>query len=145
MFIDRLAICCMQTEVLALQDGDRFAFLSNSLQNHVTLAELVMVGPVKLMVGHRPQQAGVWLRHCMHDVIQRLCIRTVPSGFTFHRWKPGVYILYGKFQISILIILGKTETTEDQMKTTLVQLQYTYTVKEYDLKRGTIQNMFICT
>ena len=32
----------------------QFAFLSNSLQNHMTLALLVMVGPGKLMVGHRP-------------------------------------------------------------------------------------------
>ena len=32
----------------------QFAFLSNSLQNHVTIAFLVMVGPGKLMVGHRP-------------------------------------------------------------------------------------------
>ena len=31
-----------------------FAFLFNSLWNHVSHAELLMVGPGKLMVGHRP-------------------------------------------------------------------------------------------
>ena len=38
--------------------SDAFAFLSNLLKNHVTLAELVMVGPGKLMVGHRPSRPG---------------------------------------------------------------------------------------
>ena len=32
--------------------SNAFAFLSNSLWYHVTLALLVMVGPGKLMVGH---------------------------------------------------------------------------------------------
>lgn len=27
----------------------------------------------------------------MHDVIQCLRVRTVPSGYTFHMWKPGVF------------------------------------------------------
>ena len=36
--------------------SDAFAFLSNSLYCHVTLTELVMVGPGKLMVGHRPSR-----------------------------------------------------------------------------------------
>ena len=54
VFIDRLTIYCMDTEVLALQDEYSSFFLSNLLQNHVTLAELAMVGPGKLMVGHRP-------------------------------------------------------------------------------------------
>ena len=53
VFIDRLTIYCMETEVLALQDQFS-SFLYNSLWNHVTLAELVMVGPGKLMVGHTP-------------------------------------------------------------------------------------------
>ena len=47
----------MQTEVLALQDkytSYALAVLSNSFQDLVTLAELVMVGPGKWMVGHRP-------------------------------------------------------------------------------------------
>ena len=34
--------------------SDVFAFLSNSLENHINLAELLMTGPEKLMVGHRP-------------------------------------------------------------------------------------------
>ena len=43
----------MQTEMLALQEESCICFLSDLLQNHVTLAELVMVGPGKLMVQHR--------------------------------------------------------------------------------------------
>ena len=31
-----------------------FAFLFNSLWNYMSHAELLMVGPGKLMVGHRP-------------------------------------------------------------------------------------------
>ena len=37
-----------------IKTSDVFAFLSNSLENHVNLAELLMIGPEKLMVGHRP-------------------------------------------------------------------------------------------
>jgi len=37
-----------------IKTSDVFAFLSNSLENHVNLTELLMIEPEKLMVGHRP-------------------------------------------------------------------------------------------
>ena len=54
MFIDRLTICCMETEALQDEYSSFDSFLSSSLWNHMTLSELVVVGPEKLMVGHRP-------------------------------------------------------------------------------------------
>ena len=37
-----------------IKTSDVFAFLPNSLENHVNLAELPMVEPEKFMVGYRP-------------------------------------------------------------------------------------------
>ena len=45
-------------------------FLSDLLQNNMILAELLMIEPWKLMVGHRPQQqAQVWLQLCIMQTI----------------------------------------------------------------------------
>ena len=67
-----LHIYHIQIEMLTLQDKLCICFLSDSLVNHVTLAQLVMVGPRNLMVGHRPQYAQIQLHHwCVIPILMQ--------------------------------------------------------------------------
>ena len=66
------------------------------------------------------------------DIIQRLRTSTVPSGYTFSTWKPGL----GCYKWWLLIILhthvGISESFEDQMRSILAQLEYKHTIKKYE-------------
>ena len=66
---------------IARRVANAFASWSNSFQYPVILAELVMVGSAKLMVGHRPQQAYVGLATPLHITQQ---------SKSFYYSKPGL-------------------------------------------------------
>ena len=63
------------------------------------------------------------------DVIERLGLQTVPTGYTIHTWTEGVYLHikllynYCKFHY-----VGKDETMTEKLKSILAQLEYSHLV-----------------
>jgi len=69
------------------------------------------------------------------DVIQRLRLRTVPSGYTYCTWHAGKSLLYST-GIQILSVCnlhaGVTETFDDQLRSILAQLDYANIISKYE-------------
>jgi len=68
----------------------------------------------------------------MTDVIDRLRPRTVPSGYEFHTWTPGIHILlYGNYLV-LFYYIGKSESFEDKLRSILAQFHYMYEIEKYE-------------
>lgn len=75
------------------------------------------------------------------DIFSRLRSRTVPAGYAYTTWKPGmvtmsvlhahVHILYGW-----LLHLGKSETETEVLRSILSQLEFAWLVRDYDDRLG---------
>ena len=68
------------------------------------------------------------------DVVCRLRLRTVPSGYAYSMWTKGScssYVIFFWFTLTHLCHAGKEETTVEQLRSILAQLHFTYEVCHY--------------
>ena len=62
----------------------------------------------------------------MNDVIERLRLRTVPTGYAIHNWTNGTDITHLSCKYHSL--LGKDESLLDKLRSILAQLKYKYQI-----------------
>lgn len=69
------------------------------------------------------------------DILKYLRPRTVPSGYKYHTWKPGLFKeIFSRFlQLHMANISGQKEEDEtDMLRSILSQLEFTYLIRQYD-------------
>ena len=68
----------------------------------------------------------------IEDVVTRLRMRTVPSGYTIHNWIDGKYTLISC--LTLFDILGKDETLVEKLRSIMAQLEYQYQINAWSDK-----------
>ena len=71
------------------------------------------------------------------DVIIHLRQRTVPDGYSYHTWIPGLLItvqVLAALCNGVLLCVGKSETPLEMLKSILAQLEFQYEILEWEKK-----------
>lgn len=78
----------------------------------------------------------------IEDIISRLRPRTVPAGYSFHKWKSGNdYFCVCTFNVRINILVvfmimhcysGESETIPDKLRSIMAQFEFRRTVRYWD-------------
>ena len=70
----------------------------------------------------------------MDDVIERLRLRTVPTGYAIHNWTNGIVITHVLCKMSHHFLLGKDESLLDKLRSILAQLEYKHQIDHWHSK-----------
>lgn len=83
------------------------------------------------------------------DIVERLRRRTVPEGYEYHTWQPGNFDYIGFTFVCMNKIpykyfnLGKTETVTEKFRAILAQLEYSFTVNEWQNQGVPFKNNYV--
>ena len=70
----------------------------------------------------------------MDDEVERLRLRTVPTGYAIHNWINGIVITHALCKLSHHFLLGKDESLLDKLRSILAQLEYKHQIHHWHSK-----------
>lgn len=118
MFIDNQYIHFKAIQCEVLLDGTVVAECANPAVSNTLLQEIA-----------RWKKQGI----CMEDIVDRLRPRTVPAGYSFLPWKPGI-IIPVPIILFYSVVIGTKEDIMDKRRSILAQLEFTYRIHEWEAK-----------